>query len=330
MFLRSGTDWHLDASRIHTFEAFVADRGIRPEELDPIPISVFLDYAEWFQREKQLTVDERFVSDIERQESRFVATLDDGSPIGAERVVVAPGNGYFAQFPDWASRLPEGVGSHTSELVHFDGVAGERVLIVGGRQSAYEWAALLHEHGAARVDIVHRHDPPRFERVSWQFVDEYMDATLAIPGWWRSLQPREQDAIARRFWEVGRLTLEWWLTPRLAGDRVYVWPNTHVAGTVSRPSGTAVTLANGERLEVDRVLFATGYKAEMTKVPYLRTLIRDIVVSEGFPELDEHLQTSVPGLFVPGFAATRDFGPFFGFTKACPAAATLIVDALSA
>jgi cation diffusion facilitator CzcD-associated flavoprotein CzcO len=30
MFLRSGPDWHLDASGIHTLEAFLEDRGIRP------------------------------------------------------------------------------------------------------------------------------------------------------------------------------------------------------------------------------------------------------------------------------------------------------------
>jgi hypothetical protein len=41
--------------------------------------------------------------------------------------------------------------------------------------------------------------------------------------------------------------------------------------------------------------------------------------------LDEHMQTSVPGLFVTGFAATCDFGPFFGFVRACPAAAQIIV-----
>jgi FAD-dependent urate hydroxylase len=44
--------------------------------------------------------------------------------------------------------------------------------------------------------------------------------------------------------------------------------------------------------------------------------------------LDEHMQTSVPGLFVTGFAATCDFGPFFGFVRACPAAAQIIVGAL--
>jgi hypothetical protein len=41
--------------------------------------------------------------------------------------------------------------------------------------------------------------------------------------------------------------------------------------------------------------------------------------------LDEFFGTTVPGLYVTGFSATRDFGPFFGFVKGSPAAATLIV-----
>jgi hypothetical protein len=41
--------------------------------------------------------------------------------------------------------------------------------------------------------------------------------------------------------------------------------------------------------------------------------------------LDEAFRTSLSGLYLAGFAATRDFGPFFGFVKGTPAAATLIV-----
>jgi thioredoxin reductase len=52
---------------------------------------------------------------------------------------------------------------------------GARVLIVGGRQSAYEWAALIGEAGAERIDVVHRHDEPRFDRVSWAFVEPHIE-----------------------------------------------------------------------------------------------------------------------------------------------------------
>jgi len=51
-------------------------------------------------------------------------------------------------------------------------------------------------------------------------------------------------------------------------------------------------------------------------------------LTDGFPALDEGFGASLPGLYVSGFAATRDFGPFFGFVKASPAAASLIVQDL--
>lgn len=119
-------------------------------------------------------------------------------------------------------------------------LTGARVVIVGGRQSAYEWAALLCDHGAARVDVVHRHDTAE-----------------------------EQQVVALRFWQVGRLTLEHWLVPSLAG------------------------------------------------------VLDQVSLSNGFPDLSEGFETSLDGLYVTGFASTRDFGPFYGFTKGCPSSARI-------
>ena len=326
MFLRSGPDWHLDASGVHTFEAFLEDRGLSPSDIDPVPIAVFLDYAAWFERAKRVSVRDRLVSRLHRDEDGFVVSLEDGTQIAADSVVAAPGIGYFLQLPAWAATLPEGVGAHTCDLVRFEDLAGARVLIVGGRQSAYEWAALLGEHGAEQVDIVHRHDVPRFERVSWKFVNPYMDATIAERGWWRSLDAATQAHITQKFWEVGRLTLERWLTARLTGDRFHRWPGTHVVDVGARDSGAVtVTLSSGDHLTVDRVVFATGYKAQLPAVPYLEDVVGCLDVVDGFPALDEAFQSSLPRLYIPGFASTRDFGPFFGFTKGCPATATLIV-----
>lgn len=66
----------------------------------------------------------------------------------------------------------------------------------------------------------------------------------------------------------------------------------------------------------------------MRKVPYLAGVVDDMELADGFPVLDEHFQSSVLGLFVTGFPATRDFGPFFGFVRGCPVAATLTTDGL--
>jgi cation diffusion facilitator CzcD-associated flavoprotein CzcO len=328
MFLRSGTDWHLDASGIDTFEAFIEDRGISSGDIDPVPIAVFLEYAAWFQAQKHVSVRDQLVVRLERNNDGFLASLDDETQISANAVVAAPGAAYFRQLPEWAS-VPEGVGTHTCDLVRFHELAGARVVIIGGRQSAYEWAALLGEHGVERADIVHRHDIPRFEHVSWKFVDPYMDATIRSRGWWRSLSATEQDEIARKFWEVGRLTLEWWLTPRLADPRIHMWPGTHVVETAVSDGGTrSVALSSGERLTFDHIVFATGYKTDVLSVPYLNELAGGLEVVDGFPVLNEAFQSSIAGLYIAGFASTRDFGPFFGFTRGCPAAATLIVDHL--
>ena len=165
-----------------------------------------------------------------------------------------------------------------------------------------------------------------FERVSWKFVDAHVEQTLAVPGYWRHLPKSAQDAVARRFWEVGRLTLEPWLTPRLAWDGIHRWPGTEVAeATPVGDDELRVLLSNDAGLAADRVVFASGYRADLARVPYLAGVLKDVKVSNGFPVLDEAFQTSLDGLYVTGFSATQDFGPFFGFVKGSPAAATLIV-----
>jgi FAD-dependent urate hydroxylase len=329
MFLRSGPDWHLDAANLHTFAAFLEHRGIAPEDVDPMPIAVFLEYTDWFVEQKALAIHDDPVTRLARSASGFETELESGRRIVAERVVCATGIARFQHLPSWASALPAGVAAHTCDLVDFASVCDSRLLIVGGRQSAYEWAALAADHGAARVDVVHRHPMPRFEKVSWRFVDPYVDSTLAERGWWRRLAAERRHAIAREFWEVGRLTLEPWLTPRLPATRVIRWPETVVAEVKpTRARGVAVTLSSGEALEVDRVIFATGYRPQLANLPYLLPLLDEIQQTDGFPALDEGFQSSVPGLHFIGFAATRDFGPFFGFTRGCPAAATILVDAL--
>jgi FAD-dependent urate hydroxylase len=328
MCLRSGPDWHLDAAGVHTFEAYLEEKGIAPNEVDPVPINVFLDYAAWFQDNKGVIARTNLVSQLTHNGKTFEALLDDGERITAEAVVVAPGIRHFQQLPPWADAVSPEVAAHTVDEVVLEDLRGARVLIVGGRQSAYEWAALIGEQGAERVDIVHRHDVPLFERVSWQFVDDYVDSMLAAPGWWRTLPHSERERIARQFWEVGRLTLEWWLIPRLATGQFHRWPGTSVTNVRETAGAVVADLSNGERLSVDRIVFATGYRADLPRVPYLHGLVDKIDLIDGFPRLDESFQSSISGLYITGFAATRDFGPFLGFTKACPAAATLIVESL--
>ena len=53
-------------------------------------------------------------------------------------------------------------------------------------------------------------------------------------------------------------------------------------------------------------------------------VLSGLKVSNGSPVLDVHFQSSAPGLYFTGFAASQDFGPFFGFTVAVCASAKII------
>ena len=77
----------------------------------------------------------------------------------------------------------------------------------------------------------------------------------------------------------------------------------------------AVALDDGKVLTVDQVVLATGYKVDLARVPFLASGLRArLQVRDGFPVLDEHFETSIPGLYVTSLAATRDFGSFLAFT----------------
>jgi thioredoxin reductase len=326
MLLRSSLDWHLDPQGEHTIAAYLEEIGVAARDVDPIPLELFVDYAEWFRAAKNIRVRRARVHDLHRAGGKLQATLEDGHRVRADAVVVAPGVEPFTRLPAWVERAlsPEHY-SHTAQLAQPDRLAGARVLIVGGRQSAFETAALLAESGAERVDIVHRHDAPQFTAADWSFVEPLMKATLRWTGWFRRLPTPQREAIERRFWAEGRLKLEPWLTARLARPQVRRWAHAAVTSSTELTGGAiAARLSGGETLHVDRIILATGYRADLARVPYLAGVLDQVQIADGFPILDEHFQTSVPGLFITGFAATRDFGPFFGFVRGSTTAAEII------
>ena len=302
------------------------------QQLDPIPApDWFQDYCRLVPRstERVSRYATRSSTNVDKLNGRFEATLASGlaHPRGRPRLL-PPGIRHYTISSRLGRLPPRQAWEHTPAISCASRSSRARVcLIVGGRQSAYEWAALIREHGAERIDVVHRHAVPRFERVSWKFVDTHVDNTTKIPGYWRNLPPQEQERIGRQFWEVGRLTLEHWLIPRLEWEGIHRWPGIEVVDVALSDSGDQlrVALSNSEQLTVDRVVFASGYRADLTRVPYLASVVEEIELSDGFPVLNEFFASTIANLYITGFSATHDFGPFFGFVKASPAAATLIV-----
>jgi cation diffusion facilitator CzcD-associated flavoprotein CzcO len=332
MYLRSDCEWHLDPQAVDTIEAFLRTRGLAPADVMPLSRELYLEYASWFQARKQIDPRPVFVDRLESGtvERRFRAALDGGGAIDADNVVLALGFAHFKHVPDHIARaLPPDRVQHSCDAIDFTDARDKRYLIVGGRQSAFEWAALMCEAGAAAVHISHRHDSPAFQPSDWTWVDPLVDHFVEDPDWYRRLSQAEKDDVARRLWAEGRLKLEPWLEPRVRQPRVRLWPNTQIGGCAESGDALAVTIdgaAGRAVVEVDRIVLATGYKPDLARVPLVArgNLLSRLETDNGLPVLDEHMQTSVPGLFMTSMLAVRDFGPFLAFTGAVRSSAKLI------
>jgi cation diffusion facilitator CzcD-associated flavoprotein CzcO len=332
MLLRSRCDWHLDPCEQYTIDRFLASRGLSREEVEPLNRDFYLEYVDWFQRQRGLVPIPELVQRLDAAAGGFQATLQDGSLIQANRVLLAIGFAYFPHLPaDLIARLPTGRYSHTCELVTFDHLRAKRCLIIGGRQSAFEWTALLAEAGAAAVHVSHRHPTPRFANSEWAEINQMMARFVDEPGWYRALAGGEQADVQRKFAQA-KVKLEPWLWPRVDKENVTLWPETQMVSCRETDHGDLhVRLDSGDTLSVDHVILATGYRVDMAQVPFLAAgnLLPRLAMNDGFPKLDDQFQTSVPGLFITSLPATRDFGPFFGFTVAVNASAKLIGRAVS-
>lgn len=329
MHLRSASDWHLDPVAVDTMDEYIAGQGKKPKDVEPIPLKFYLGYAAWFQRRKGIQPTPELVRRLDQSTDRgFLATLASGDTIAARRIVLALGFGAFQHVPaELTAILPDGRYGHTCDEVAFDRYAGKRVLIIGGRQSAYEWAALLREAGVLEVHISHRHPRPAFAMADWSWVSPLVGRMVTDPGWFRRISEDEQASIEKRLYAEGRLKIEPWLESRVERDGIHVHPETTLESCTTTSSGDLSAMLDPcHRVTIDHLILATGYKVQIDRLPLLRNgnLLPKLEIQDGFPKLDERFQTSVPGFSITSMPATRDFGPFFAFTIAARASAQVI------
>jgi thioredoxin reductase len=324
----------LDGNEVNTFEAYLKTRGLTHAEVKPVPLDLFLDYASWFMGQYNVQTHPAHVTRLEKAGDSYIAALDDGTQLRAKQVLLGLGFTFFKHAPrELVEKLPEGSYAHTCDTVDFEFYRGKRVLIVGGRQSAFEWAAMINEKGASEVHLTHRHATPRFEEPNWDWVQPMVRRTLSEHDWWRKLTPEEQEKIRLDFWSVGRLTLEAWLDARVHQPTIYIHEKTNIVAANSRGDNTYdILLDDDSKLNVHHIILATGYRPNIQNVTFLdrSTILDSLATVDGFPSLDPEFQTNHRNLYVAGIASTRDFGPFFGFTVGCPVTARIIGQAVAA
>ena len=333
MYLRSACDWHLDPENEHTIEKFLCSQHLTPKDVEPLSRNFYLSYTEWFMQQEEITALPVYIDRLDYiSDHHYRAVTDDGKAITASNIVIAVGFKYFKHIPpELLPIFPPGTYSHTCDLTDMKTMTGKRCLIIGGRQSAFEWAALLAEAGASIIHISHRHPSPAFATADWSWVNALVDHMTDEPAWFRNLSKDEQDSLGKKLWAEGRLKIEPWLEERMMKQNIKLWPNTVVTGCKKSTNRELEVIFNDDStITVDHVIFASGYKVIIQQVPFLQrgNILPQLKVKNNFPVLDKYFQTNLPGLFITSMPASQDFGPFFGFTIAVRTSAKLIGKAL--
>jgi FAD-dependent urate hydroxylase len=292
----------------------------------PVPLDRFVDYGMWVQQQVAPDVDQRLVREVEANQDGFRLTLDDGAAITARRVVVAAGIELFASRPAVADELPPELASHTGDHRDLSRFSGQRVLVVGGGQSALESAALLHENGASaevavRQDHVNWLHGGKYQRMlgkqaHWVYAPTDvgpmgLSRLVAVPDLFRRLPPGVQERLAYRAIRPAGAA---WLRPRLT--EIPVRLGRIVVSAAPRDGQLDVKFADGDAQTVDHLLFGTGYRVDITRYPFLTaTLTARIRRAGGYPLLGPGMESSVPGLHFVGAPAAWSFGPINRFVS---------------
>ena len=297
----------------------------------PIPLDRFIDYGRWFQRQAVPHVDPRRVSRIEAESEGFQLTLEDGEVFSARRVIVASGIVPFAWKPPQFKDLSPDVASHTSEHQDLRHFAGQKLAVVGGGQSALESAALLREVGAeveviVRAPVVHflqtkplLHTWPVSALLyAWPDVGPAgVSHLVAAPNWFRSLPRRWQDKLGPR---AIRPAGAKWLIPRLRN--VTITTSRSVESATHTGNELRLSLDDRSERRVNHILLATGYRVNIGLYSFLsEKLLAGIRQVEGYPVLDSHFESSIPGLYFLGAPAAWSFGPLMRFVAGADFAA---------
>ena len=302
----------------------------------PLPLADFVGYGRWVQQAVVPDLDTRQVSRIERTEGHFRLQLEDGESTSAKRVVLATGLAHFAHRPDQFDGLSPDLVSHSSDHRELSRFRGQRVVVIGGGQSAIESAALLSEAGA-RVEVImrsarvrwlsrsgwlHRQSGP-FARLLYPPSDvgpPILNQLVARPDVFRLLPRSAQNWVAYR---AIRPAASGWLRSRIGEVRV----TTRRAIVEAFPESRHVSLIldDGSKRTVDHVLLATGYKIDVASNPILApSIVNDMLRVQGYPCLQTGFESSVSGLHFVGAAAAWSYGPLFRFVSGTDYAARAV------
>jgi hypothetical protein len=217
---------------------------------------------------------------------------------------------------------------HTSSISDYSQFRGKTVAVIGGGASAIEAGALVREAGGTSEIFVREREAVFHGR-----------SLRVRPLWERIKAPMTVLGASRHAWVLQHIPLlvhfmpeeirlrmaqrwfgpasPWWIKDRVLGKvPIHVQSEVIAANAV----GDRVRLQvrdhgqNVRELEVDCVISGTGYKFDVSLLPFLDQDLQQRIRRTGrAPSLNVSFESSVKGLYFIGPLATVSFGPLFRF-----------------
>jgi len=336
MFLRSnwGASHIADPSRKLTLDAYRLSTGNHLSA--PIPLEKFVEYGRWYQRQVVPEVEKRSVTSVDAAAHGFRLTLADGETFTSCRVIIAAGIDRFLWRPVEFNAVPPELASHSSEHRDLSRFSRQRIVVIGGGQSALESAALLHEAGADVEVIVRQktlnwvglnpwlHHLGPISRLLYSTRDvgpAGLSRLVSMPRLFQTLPRKLRNKAAYR---AIRPAGSGWLRPRLSEVPITVGRKVISANT----SGSRLRLAldDGTERLIDHAILATGFRVDTSRYEFLpQRLQTQLQTVDGYPVLRHGLESSIPGLHFLGKPAAWSFGPLLCFVSGTEFAAKELV-----
>jgi cation diffusion facilitator CzcD-associated flavoprotein CzcO len=313
-----------------TLKAWCEKNGVAyGDQAAPVELETFNAYASWFQKHAVPSLEELNVTSLSRYNERYTLVLENGERVEARHVVLAVGITWFAHLPEALRGLNSACVTHSFAHHDLSQFKGKDVIVLGAGASAIDTAALAEDAGAkvsilARADHIRFHSAPDPDDAS--FLKQLQRPSTGIGPGWRSFFCANTPLLFHRMPENLRLRATknhlgpapgWFMRERVEGKiPVLLGHALKNARAYDKRVTLDVVDALGKEklLSCDHVIAATGYKPDLTRLPFLEPFLRSAILQvEHTPVLSDHFETSADGLYVIGPAAANAFGPLMRF-----------------
>ncbi len=279
------------------------------EALDKIPRLQWMDYLCWYRQALGLVVhnDQRITDVLPRAGGRVelrVQGLQAGGvarTVWSRRVVLATGRAGLGgpYVPAFAQLLPQARWAHSSDDFDYQTLAGQRVGVIGAGASAMDSAATALEAGAARVHLlVRRADIPRINKGKGASHPGFVHGHARLPDDWK--------------WRIRHyIHVQQVPPPRNSTLRVSRHANAHfhlgcrIESVVEQGGALNVQTSMGP-IELDFLVFSTGFKVDWAQRPMLRHIAPHV-------RLWQHRYSPPAGEEDAELAGSPDLGDAFEF-----------------